>query len=47
MTFGRQGPPPQQPQSPGDDPRPEQPHPLDEPAPGEGGEGGEDEGAGS
>jgi hypothetical protein len=27
-----QGPPPQQPGTPEEDPRPEQPHPLDEPA---------------
>ena len=31
MTLVMQGPPPQQPDSPADDPRPEQPHPLDEP----------------
>ena len=31
MTLVMQGPPPQQPGSPGDDPRPEQPHPLDDP----------------
>ena len=31
MTLVMQGPPPQQPGTPDDDPRPEQPHPLDEP----------------
>jgi hypothetical protein len=32
MTLVMQGPPPQQPGSPDDDPRPEQPHPLDDPS---------------
>ena len=37
MATVMQGPPPRDPESPEDDPRPEQPHPLDEPdgAPGD------------
>lgn len=31
MTLVMQGPPPRPPESPTDDPRPEQPHPLDDP----------------
>ena len=42
MTLVMQGPPPRQPGGPADDPRPEQPHPLDEPD-GDPAEEGEDE----